>query len=95
MDFKQEPKLKIGLIELLDILQNSIKDSESKQKIASEFVIELKNRGHINNKALGDILGEINPEMRAPEKVIVATRTVLHSHPEELGSNGLWWRDLR
>ena len=95
MDLNQEPKLKIGLLELLDILQNSIKDSESKQKIASEFVIELKNRGYINNKALGNILGEINPEMRRPEKVTVATRMVPRSFPEEMGSNGLMWRDVR
>jgi len=95
MSFNQEPKVDIGLLELLNILQVSINDSKAEKTIASKFILELKNRGYINNKILGDILGNINPEMRAPEKLTVATRTVLCSHPEELGSNGLWWRDLR
>jgi hypothetical protein len=94
MSFNQEPKVDIRLLELLNILQDSIKDSKAEKTIASKFVLELKNRGYINNKTLGDILGNINPEMRAPEKVTVATRMVPLSHPEELGSNGLWWRDL-
>ncbi len=95
MDDTQEPRVKIALLELLEILQHSINDSNIEKTIASEFVLELKNRGYINNKILGDILGKIHPEMRRPEKVTVATRTVPRSQPEEMGLNGLWWRDLR
>lgn len=95
MELTQEPKVEIGLLELLEILQQSINDSHVEKKIASEFVLELKNRGYINNKILGDILEKIHPEMRRPEKVTVATRTVPRSQPEEIGLNGLWWRDLR
>jgi hypothetical protein len=63
-------------------------------RIMSEVVLELNKRGHIDSKTLGDILGELNPGLRKPEKVVVATRTVFRSHPEELGANGLWWRDI-
>jgi hypothetical protein len=95
MDYNQEPNVNIAVIELLEILQHSINDSNVEKTIASDFVLELKNRGYINNKTLGDILGKIHPEMRRPEKVTVATRTVPKSQPEEIGLNGLWWRDLR
>jgi hypothetical protein len=95
MESSQEPKVNIGLLELLHILKQAINDSDAETKITSEFVLELKNRGYINNKTLGDILGKIHPEMRIPEKVTVASRMVLRSHPEEIGSNGLMWRDVR
>jgi len=94
MELSQEPKVEISLLELLNILQYSINDSNIEKNIMSEFVLELKKKGYINNKALGDILGKIHPEMRAPEKVTVATRMVPRSHPEEMGSNGLIWRDV-
>ena len=96
MDSYQEPKMSIGLSELLRILQCSTKNVklELGNRIASEVMLELNKRGHINTKTLGDILGEINPGLRKPEKVVVATRTVFRSHPEELGENGLWWRDI-
>jgi hypothetical protein len=64
-------------------------------RVASEFTLELHKRGHIDTKTLGDILGELNPGLRQPEKVIVATRTVPYWWPEEVDKNGLIWRDLR
>jgi len=94
MEVDQWPKVEIDLLELLEILQCSVNDSKVEKKISSEFVLALKHRGYINNKILGDILGKINPEMSRPEKVTVATRTVPRSHPEEMGLNGLMWRDV-
>ena len=97
MDSYQEPKISIGLLELYRILQGSTKNIklEVRNRIMSEVMLELNKRGHINSKTLGDILGQINPELRKPEKVIVATRTVPYSWPEEVGKNGLIWRDSR
>lgn len=95
MDYSQKPKIDIGILELMEILQYSINDSNIEKTIASEFVLELKKRGYINNTTLGDILEKIHPEIRRPEKVTVASRMVPRSQPEEMGSNGLWWRDLR
>jgi hypothetical protein len=96
MDSYQEPKISIGLLELLHILKRSTKNVklEVGNRVMSEVVLELNKRGHINSKTLGDILGEINPALRKPEKVVVATRTVFRSHPEEFGANDLWWRDV-
>ena len=97
MDSYQEPKMSIGLSELLRILQRSTKNVklEVGNRIASEVMLELNKRGHINTKTLGDILGEINSELRKPEKVVVATRMVPYSWPEEISKNGLIWRDSR
>jgi hypothetical protein len=97
MDSYQEPKICIGLSELLRILQRSTKNIklELGNRVMSEVMLELNKRGHINSKTLGDILGEINPELRKPEKVVVATRMVPYSWPEEIGKNGLIWRDSR
>jgi hypothetical protein len=97
MDSYQEPKISIGLLELLHILKRSTKNVklELGNRVMSEVMLELNKRGHINSKTLGDILGEINPALRKPEKVVVATRMVPYSWPEEIGKNGLIWRDSR
>jgi hypothetical protein len=94
---KKMPVIHISLIDLLHILQISTKnlELESEKRTASDFVLELNKRGHIDTKILGDILGDINPSLKRPEKVTVATRTVFSSQSEELGANGLWWRDVR
>ena len=97
MNSSQEPKIEIGLTELLRILQRSTKNMELElgKRVASEFVLQLNKRGHIDTKTLGDILGELNPGLRQPEKIVVATRTVPYWWPEEIGKNGLMWRDSR
>ena len=97
MDSRKESKIEIGLLELLRILQKSTRNMELElgNRIASEVVLELNKRGHIDTKTLGDILGIINPALRHPEKVVVATRTVSYWWPEEIGENGLMWRDSR
>jgi hypothetical protein len=95
MNVRSETKIEITLLELMEILHYSTRNISSDKRIASEFVLELKNRGYMDNKTLGNILGQINPELRKPEKIIVATRMVPYWWPEEMASNGLMWRDLR
>jgi hypothetical protein len=95
MNVSNETKIEITLLELMEILHYSTSNITSDKRIVSEFVLELKNRGYMDNKTLGNILGQINPELRKPEKIIVATRMVPYWWPEEMGSNGLMWRDLR
>jgi hypothetical protein len=96
MDPQKEPRVNIGLLELLYILHCSTKNMELElgKKVASEFVLELNKRGHIHTKILGEILGELNAGLKQPEKNIIATRTVPYWWPEEMGSNGLMWKDL-
>jgi len=102
MDSKErEPKIEISLLELLGILRiatrrvESTLSQESKRGIASEFVLALNKGGHIDKKTLKDVIESINPELRKPEQVTVATRTVPYWWPEEMGANGLMWRDVR
>ena len=84
--------------DLLSILQYSTRHIDSlelQKRVASEFVIELRNRGDIDAKAYKNLIIAINPEVQQPEKVTVATRTVPYWWPEEMGNNGLMWRNLR
>jgi len=94
---QQAPTVEISVIELLHIMQHStsIVSLDLGKRIASKLVIELKNRGYIDNKTLGNILGELNPDIQRPEKLTIATRTVPHWWPEEMGENGLMWRDVK
>lgn len=93
--------IEISLLELLGILRIATRDvesrisQESKRGIASEFVLALKKGGHIDKKTLNEVLEAINPDLRKPEKITVATRTVPYWWPEEMGENGLMWRDVR
>lgn len=97
----KEPMIEISLLELLGILRIATRDvesrisQESKRGIASEFVLALKKGGHIDKKTLNEVLEAINPDLRKPEKITVATRTVPYWWPEEMGENGLMWRDVR
>jgi hypothetical protein len=89
--------IEISLLELLHILKHSTKNisAELQRRVSSEFALEIKKRGYIDNDILGDILCHINPSLKKPEKIIVATRTVPYWWPEEMGLNGLMWRDVR
>jgi hypothetical protein len=95
----KEVKIEISLLELLGILRIATRhvepmvSQEPKKRIASEFVYALNKGGHIDNKTFKDVMCSINPELRKPEKITVATRTVPYWWPEEIGENGLWWRD--
>jgi hypothetical protein len=103
----REPKIEISLLELLGILRIATRHIEPrvsgeprapgqpKKRIATEFVLALNRGGHIDKKIMKEVVESINPELRQPGKVTVATRTVPYWWPEELGSNGLMWRDVR
>ena len=97
----KEKNITISIQELLYLLQYSTRNLEPTtslepgKKVASEFIFEMNKRGHIDNKTLKQIIWIINPELREPQKVTVATRTVPYWWPEEMGENGLMWRDLR
>ena len=97
----REPKIEISLLELLGILRIATRHiepmvaKEPKKRIASEFILALNKGGHIDKKTTKEVIEAINPELRKPEQVTVATRTVPYWWPEELGSNGLMWRDVR
>lgn len=97
----REPRIEISLLELLGILRIATRHieprapGEPKKRIASEFVLALNKGGHIDKKTLKEVIESINPELRKPEQITVATRTVPYWWPEEMGSNGLMWRDVR
>ena len=97
----REVKIEISLLELLGILRIATRhvepllSPEPKKRIASEFVVALNKGGHIDNKTMKEVILSINPEFRKPEQVTVATRTVPYWWPEEMGANGLMWRDAR
>jgi hypothetical protein len=103
----REPRIEISLLELLGILRIATRHiepmvsgeprvpGEPKKRIASEFVLALNKGGHIDKKTLKEVIESINPELRKPQQITVATRTVPYWWPEELGSNGLMWRDSR
>ena len=90
----------ISIQDLLDILRYSTRNIEPTnsvepgKRVASEFIVELNKRGHIDNKTFGQVICAINPELKS-KKVTVATRTVPYWYPEEIGENGLMWRDAR
>lgn len=97
----REPRIEISLLELLGILRIATRHieprvpGEPKKRIASEFVLALNKGGHIDKKTLKEVIESINPELRKPEQITVATRTVPYWWPEEMGANGLMWRDAR
>lgn len=98
---KNEKHITISVQELLYLLQYSTRNigpsnsKESGKIVASEFMFEMNKRGHIDNNTLKHVVLAINPELRESQKVTVATRTVPYWWPEEMGKNGLMWRDLR
>jgi hypothetical protein len=103
----REPRIDISLLELLGILRIATRyiepgvhgepriPGEPKKRIATEFVLALNRGGHIDKKITKEIIESINPELREPGKIVVATRTVPYWWPEELGANGLMWRDQK
>jgi hypothetical protein len=96
----KDPKIEISLLELLGILRIATRHldpliiQEPKRRIATEFILALNNGGHIDNKTTKEVVETINPSLRNPQ-VIVDTRSVPYWWPEEMGANGLMWRDQK
>lgn len=78
------------LLELLDHAMQPVEPGK-KDRITVDFVNLLDSQCDMDRQQAFKFL----LEMRRPRKVIVALRTVPVSRPEEMGSNGLMWRDVR
>jgi hypothetical protein len=78
-----------NLLGLLDHAMQPVED-EKKDRIMLEIVNLLDLECDMDRQQAFKFL----LEMRKPRKVIVASRTVPVSHPEEMGSNGLMWIDV-
>ena len=82
----------IPLQTLLELLDHAMQPVEpvKKQRITIDFVNLLDSQCNMDRQQAFKIL----LEMKKP-KVIVASRMVPVSHPEEMGANGLMWRDVQ
>jgi len=82
----------IPLKTLLELLDHSMQHVETRKKemIMVDFVSLLDLQCDMDRKEAFKIL----IEMKRPAKVIVASRMVPVSHPEEMGANGLMWTDV-
>ena len=82
----------ISLKTLLGLLDRAMQpvEEEKKERITLEFVNLLDSECEMDRQQAFKIL----LELRRPRKVVVASRTVPVSHPEEMGSNGLMWIDV-
>jgi len=78
-----------NLLGLLDRAMQPVED-EKKERIMLEIVNLLDRECDMDRQQAFKFL----LEMRKPRKVIVASRTVPVSHPEEMGANGLMWIDV-
>lgn len=77
------------LLELLDHAMQPVEPGK-KERITVDFVNLLDSQCDMDRQQAFKIL----VEMKRPAKVIVASRTVPVSHPEEMGANGLMWTDV-
>jgi hypothetical protein len=77
------------LLELLDHAMQPVEPGK-KERITVDFVNLLDSQCDMDRKEAFKIL----LEMKRPAKVIVASRMVPLSHPEEMGANGLMWTDV-
>ena len=82
----------IPLRTLLELLDHAMQHVETRKKemIMVDFVSFLDSQCDMDRKEAYKIL----IEMKRPAKVVVASRMVPVSHPEEMGENGLMWRDV-
>jgi hypothetical protein len=81
----------IPLQTLLELFDYAIQPVEpgKKERITIDFVNLLDSQCNMDRQQAFKIL----LEMKKP-KVTVASRMVPVSHPEEMGANGLMWRDV-
>jgi len=77
------------LLELFDYATQPVEPGK-KERITVDFVNLLDSQCDMDRKEAFKIL----LEMKRPAKVIVASRMVPLSHPEEMGANGLMWTDV-
>jgi hypothetical protein len=100
--------LSLRLIDLLTLLDESVQQVPDQYKgpVLSRFCTILKQEHNIPQADIDEGVrmlifkddckrGFVAPGGVVRRKEIIATRTVPISHPEEMGENGLMWRDVR
>ena len=90
-------KLDISLNETFFLLGNAIAHlkEEHRSSILMKFADNIKNRFQLGKEEVKEAIKIGGHDFKEPQKVIVATRMVPVSHPEEMGENGLMWTDVR
>jgi hypothetical protein len=68
---------------------------DHKSRVLFNLADKLKQRFRLGKEEIKEAITVGGHDFKEPQKVIVATRTVPVSHPEEMGENGLMWRDMR
>lgn len=88
-------KLDISLNELFLLLRGSmahLKD-DAKSRLLFNLADKLRQKYRLGKEEIKEAITVGGHDFKEPPKVIVATRMVPVSHPEEMGVNGLMWRD--
>lgn len=96
----------LRLNEIFDLIDETIQalPDEHKGPMLSRFCSLLKRKHKIEQSDIDEGVrmllfkedwkkGFIGPDGAVRRKEVVATRTVPVSTPEEIGEDGLWWRD--
>lgn len=100
--------LSLRLVELFTLLDESIQQvpDEHKGPVLSSFCRALKHNHGIPQADIDEGVrmlvfkedfkkGFVGPGGVVRRKEIIATRTVPVAHPEEMGENGIMWKDVR
>jgi len=98
--------LSLRLIDLFTLVDESIQHVPDEQKgtLLNRFCLLLKEKHSIPQEDIEEGLrmlvfkedykkGFVTSNGLVRRKETIATRTVLVSHPEEMGENGIMWRD--
>jgi hypothetical protein len=90
-------KLDISLNQLFLLFGESIAHlkTDDRTRILFKLADKLKQKFSLGKEEIKEAITVGGHDFKEPQKVIVATRMVPVSHPEEMGANGLMWRDLR
>ena len=88
-------KLDLSLNEIFLLLGKSMNHlmPDDKSRTLFNFADKLREKFGLGKEELKEAITIGGHDFKEPKKVIVATRTVPVSQPEEMGSNGLMWRD--
>ena len=90
-------KLDISLNEIFFHLGKSMNHlkTEEKTRVLFNLADKLRVRFQLGKEEIKEAITVGGHDFKEPQKVIVATRTVPVSQSEEMGENGLVWRDVR
>jgi hypothetical protein len=89
-------KLDVTLNEIFFLLgeaMNHLKPDQ-KSRVLFNLADSLRHRYGLGKEELKEAITVGGHDFKESQKVIVATRMVPVSQPEEMGSNGLMWRDM-